>query len=293
MISVLNNDKIKVSISSLGAEMQSIQANDIDYLWNGNPDYWKGHSPNLFPFVGALRNGRATSDNGPITAPKHGFVRGSELELVSSDDTHAVYKLQSNPQTLAVYPFNFEFYVKYELIENSVKVTYEIRNIGNVDMPFCVGGHPGFHVPLTEEEGDCFENYVIEMEKTETLDCPQVDMQQCLINDKVRNRVFTHSNRLRLNHVMFRGDALIFDQLQSRIIRLYCPQTGHGVNMNFETFPFVAVWTPVEDSPFVCLEPWTGMATRVSEDDRFENKIGCEILPPGEKSIYTFTLTVY
>lgn len=293
MISTISNDKIKVSVSSLGAELQAISANDIEYLWDGNPDYWKGHAPNLFPIVGSLRNGQAMSNNGLVTTPKHGFVRNSELELISSDDTHLVYKLGYNDDTLAVYPYKFEFYVKYEVIDNTVKVTYEIKNTGEIDMPFCVGGHPGFHVPLTDDEDDYFENYVIEMEKQETLDCPQVDMQTCLINDEIRNRVLTKSNRIRLNHVMFRGDALIFDRLQSRVIRLYCPQTGHGVNMNFETFPFVAVWTPVEDSPFICLEPWTGMGTRVSEDDKFENKIGCEILPAGEKSIYTFSLTVY
>lgn len=293
MLTTLKNDIASVTISSLGAEMQSICVNNIDYLWNGNPDYWKGHAPNLFPIVGALRNGKAMSDNGPVTTSKHGFVRTNELEIVSCDDTKVVYLLKSNEDTISVYPYKFEFYVKYELIDNSIKITYEIINNSDVNMPFCVGGHPGFHVPLTDDPDDVFENYVIEFEKVETLDCPQVDLQQSLINDKVRNRVLTKSNRLRLNHVMFRGDALIFDRLQSRIIRLYCPQTGHGVNMNFETFPFVAVWTPIEDSPFICLEPWTGMGTRISEDDKFENKIGCEILPPNEKSIYTFSLTLY
>ena len=293
MLTTLNNDKTIVTISSLGAEIQSIEAKGIQYLWDGNPQYWKGHAPNLFPIVGALREGKAESANGPVLTPKHGFVRNSELDLVSADDDHAIYCLKSTPETLAVYPYEFELYIKYELNNYSLKVSYEVVNTGEINMPFCIGGHPGFHVPLTDADDDVFENYVLEFEKAETLSCPLVDMQTCMINEKIRNRILTNSKRIRLNHILFRGDAMIFDDLESRIIRLYCPQTGHGVDMDFETFPFVAVWSPVEDSPFVCLEPWTGMGTRMGEDDTFENKIGIEILPAGEKSHYTFTLTVY
>ncbi len=92
---------------------------------------------------------------------------------------------------------------------------------------------------------------------------------------------------------MFRGDALIFDELESRVVKLYSAKTGRGVSMDFHSFPFVAVWTPVADSPFMCLEPWTGMCTRISEDDVFEHKIGITKLPAGETATFSYTLTVF
>ncbi len=291
MLTTLKNETTTVTISSLGAEMQSFVSGGIDYLWNGDPAYWSGRAPHLFPIVGGLRNGKATSDGGDITCQKHGFVRKSELTLVEATDESATYALYANDDTRAVYPYDFAFFVKYQLAGTTLNITYEVHNVGDKPLPFCIGGHPGFRVPLTAE--DCFEDYCIELEQKETLDCPQVDMSAALINDRIRNRVLTDNNKLTLNHVMFRGDALIFDRLQSRIIRLYSQKTGHGVDMNFESFPFVAVWTPVEDSPFVCLEPWNGMATCVTEDDVFEHKIGAEVLPTGEKSVYHFSLSVY
>jgi len=292
MITTLTNGTLTVTVSSKGAEMQSLTANGIDYLWNGDPAYWSGRSPVLFPIVGGLRGGRATSAAGEVTTPKHGFVRQSELTLVESDDTHAVYRLDASDETHAVYPYDFSLRVRFELTgEQTVRVTYEVENTGDTVMPFCIGGHPGFRVPLTGD--DCFEDYVLEFEKAETLDCPQVDQVQVLIENRVRNRVLTENDTLPLNHVMFRGDALIFDQLESRVIRLKSGKTGHGVEMDFHSFPFVAVWTTTADSPFVCLEPWTGMCTRVTEDDVFEHKIGMKELPAGETATYSYTLTVF
>ena len=291
MITTLKNEALTVTVSSKGAEMQSLTANGIDYLWNGNPDYWTGRSPILFPVVGGLRNGRAMAAAGEVTVPKHGFVRQSELDLIEADDTHAVYRLCASDATRAVYPYEFALLVRFALEGELVRVTYEVENTGDTVMPFCIGGHPGFHVPLTDD--DCFENYVLEFEKAETLDCPQVDLQQVLIEDRIRNRVLTENDRLPINHVMFRGDALIFDRLESRVIRLKSDKTGHGVEMDFHSFPFVAVWTPVEDSPFVCLEPWTGMCTCISEDDVFEHKIGMTELPAGQTATFCYTLRVF
>lgn len=291
MITTLKNDRLTVTVSSKGAEMQTLTANGIEYLWNGDPAYWSGRSPILFPIVGGLRNGRAVSAAGEITAPKHGFVRGSELTLTEADDTHVVYRLDASDATRAVYPYDFSLRVRYELDEGAVRAIFEVENTGDTVLPFCIGGHPGFRVPLTED--DCFENYVLEFEKAETLDCPQVDLVQVLIEDRVRNRVLTENNRLPLNHVMFRGDALIFDRLESRKVKLYSAKTGRGVEMDFHSFPFVAVWTTVEDSPFVCLEPWTGMCTRISEDDVFEHKIGMTELPAGQTATFSYTLTVF
>ena len=93
--------------------------------------------------------------------------------------------------------------------------------------------------------------------------------------------------------VLFRGDALIFDDLRSRSVSMRSVKSGRGVRLDFPDMPYLAIWTPVVDSPFVCLEPWTGMGTRVSEDDRFEHKLGAKILKPGEEQSLAFTITVF
>ena len=158
-------------------------------------------------------------------------------------------------------------------------------------MPFVIGGHPAFAVPLTEVE--TFEDYRIAFPQPETLACSLVDSATGLILGGSRNQFLREKTGFTLNHVLFRGDALIFDTLQSRSVRLYSTVNGHGVKLDFEGMDILAVWSPMEDAPFVCLEPWTGSATLAEEDDVFEHKRGVTRLGPGESREFTYTITVY
>ena len=292
MLIKLQNGELSVTVDSRGAELQSLDAADgTRYLWDGDARYWSGRSPTLFPIVGALRDGRADSAVGEIRLPKHGLARTAEWQLESADERAAVFSLRPDTGMRSGYPFNFALSVRYSLEGDALTVTYRVKNEGERPMPFFLGGHPAFRVPLSE--GEQFEDYIVEFDQPETADCPQVDMAKGLILDSVRNRFMTGTASFHLNHVLFRGDALIFDRLRSRSARLFSRRSGRGVRMDFADFPYFAVWTPVTDSPFVCLEPWTGMATLDTEDDVFEHKRGVRILVPGEEAAYSYTLTVF
>ncbi|HAI85074.1 MAG TPA: aldose epimerase, partial [Chitinophagaceae bacterium] len=60
MLLTIENNIITVAISTLGAELQSIYRKDIplEYLWQGNPQFWGKRSPVLFPIVGGLKEGK-------------------------------------------------------------------------------------------------------------------------------------------------------------------------------------------------------------------------------------------
>ena len=49
----LKNGELTVEIASLGAEMKSLKDNrtGLEYLWEGDPAFWKRASPVLFPLV--------------------------------------------------------------------------------------------------------------------------------------------------------------------------------------------------------------------------------------------------
>ena len=51
----ISNDQLTVAIHEKGAELQSIQLNGMEYLWQADPKYWGKHSPVLFPIVGELK----------------------------------------------------------------------------------------------------------------------------------------------------------------------------------------------------------------------------------------------
>ena len=54
----LKNGELTVEIASLGAEMKSLKDNrtGLEYLWEGDPAFWKRTSPVLFPLVGNYRD---------------------------------------------------------------------------------------------------------------------------------------------------------------------------------------------------------------------------------------------
>lgn len=292
MLTTLKNDKLTVTVESCGAELQSIVSVDgISYLWDGHAPYWNRRSPVLFPIIGALRNNFATSAQGDIRLPKHGFCRSAAFETIEVTDISVTYRYTDNADTLAVYPYPFEFCVTHELVDDAVKTTYTVKNTGEHDLPFCVGGHPAFHVPLIT--GEAYTDYVVEFEKPETADCPLIDMNTCLIADATYNRLLTNEKSFRLNHVLFRGDALVFENLESQSVKLYSQKSGHGIEMDISEFPVFAVWTMVDDQPFVCFEPWQGGATRDSEDDVFEHKNHVVIAAPGEVKSFSFSVRVF
>ena len=291
MLTTIKNTTITVTASTHGAELQSIEsAEGISYLWNGDPAHWSGRAPLLFPFVGALRGDCAACGAGEVRLPKHGFARKKEWTLEEAGEDFAVYRLESDDATRAGYPYDFALRARYTLGDHSVTTAFLVKNTGERVMPYSIGGHPAFHVPLAA--GENFEDYYLEFEQPETADCPRIDLEQCLLIDTSRNRVMTETRTLSLNHVMFRGDALVFDRLKSRRVRLLSRKSGRGVQMDFPGMDFFAVWSPAADAPFVALEPWTGTGTQVSEDDVFEHKQGIRRLEPGQEDTVAFTVTV-
>ena len=55
----ISNGQIAIQIDSMGAELKSFKRMDTgtEYMWEGDPAYWKRTSPILFPIVGSLHNG--------------------------------------------------------------------------------------------------------------------------------------------------------------------------------------------------------------------------------------------
>ena len=292
MRSTIHNDFLMVEADTHGGELQSIVSSQgISYLWCGDKQYWGYHAPTLFPIIGRLREDRAVSSAGEVHLPKHGLVRRAELTLAGQGEHFLQYCFCSTPETRKGFPYDFQLDIRYELNEKTVKTIYTVRNTGEGTLPFIIGGHPAFSIPLTE--GECFEDYRIEFPQAETLSCSLVDWGTGLILSGRRNQFLQNEKGFQLNHVLFRGDALIFDTLRSRSVDLFSSKTGHGVHMNFNGMDILAIWSPLEDAPFVCLEPWTGSATLAEEDDVFEHKRGITLLAPGEEKQLSFSITVY
>lgn len=276
-------------IDTTGAQLVSLR--DVlgtEYLWQGDPRYWAEQSPILFPIVGRLRGGKTVIGGREYSMGCHGFAKSQEFRPVMQTANSVILSLSANEQTKQQYPFDFSLMVSYKMEDNSLVVSMEVMNLGETPMPFAIGGHPGFRIPIDPE--DSFENYSIEFDEMETASCPEVTPDG-LINFTKLSPVLQGQNRIPLRHELFVPDALVFAGLKSHRVRLVSRLTGRGIEVDFEGFPYLGIWS-TGDAPFVALEPWTGCADCEGEEGTFEEKRGMTILPPLESRKYTYRITI-
>ncbi|MEG0693919.1 MAG: hypothetical protein RR444_12665, partial [Oscillospiraceae bacterium] len=136
-----------------------------------------------------------------------------------------------------------------------------------------------------------FEDFCLEFNKNEDSTCPVYDSQKLHID--VNNRVdYTNGgNKIQIKYSNFDHDAIIFDTINSDSVKLQSVKTGRGLQFDFVGFDSIAFWTPTKkEAPFICLEPWNGMAVRSNEDDNYENKYGVKHLGANEQHHYKITV---
>lgn len=291
MRTTIQNQTASAEIESLGAQLMSLKnAEGTEYLWQGDPAFWGGRAPVLFPTVGTVRGGKTVINGQVYELKRHGFARNLEHMILESGPDFVTYSLKDSEETMQLYPFAFELRVTYRLVENGLATEFAVYNRGGEDMPFGIGGHPGYRCPLMP--GERFEDYSVIFEKEETALCPTIDVQTGLIDFNDRREVLRNEKEIPLRHDLFTNDALVFDALQSHRVKVVSRLTGHGVEMDFTGYPMLGVWSALGEAPFVAFEPWAGCATAKDEDDIFTHKRHLNVLKPGENKTFTFTVTL-
>lgn len=301
-IRTIANDRLTVEIETLGAQPKSIRdAAGHEYLWQGDPTYWKGRATNLFPFVGRMKGQRYTLFGQTYEMGCHGFARGMEFSVCEESGDEVVFLLCDNEETRAQYPYRFAFRIRYRLMENRLEITYQVENGDDKKMYFAVGGHPGFFVPM--EQGLSFEDYVLEFAgeataengKTERLDpsaVERVHMSERALPDGFVPFALEGGRRLPLRHDLFNEDAVVLKNMTRRVA-LYSPKGKRRITVDFPQMPYVGFWHANRtDAPYVCIEPWSTLPGWDETDEDFEKQADMLHLNPGETYRNTWGITV-
>ncbi len=285
MLIEIKNDKYAAVISSLGAELQSFRKNSgPEYIWEGKAEFWSGRSPVLFPIIGNLRNDTISIGGKTYTIPKHGLARRREFSVLECTEDTATFELAADEETLTHYPFLFSLRISYRFTAEGLRLDYQVINRGEQTMLYCFGTHPAFRCPLFE--GERFEDYRISFNREETAKSLVFDSSKMEFNPENQVDVLENSG-FDLEYSLFDRDALVFDPICSDAVRLTHREKGHGVELRFADFAAIGIWTPDhKKAPFVCLEPWNGMAVRSNEGDDFENKHLAKQLAPHNTASY-------
>ncbi|WP_409416909.1 aldose 1-epimerase family protein [Flavobacterium sp. PS2] len=282
MTTIISNSKLTASIKHAGAELFSLKNNDNkEFIWEGNPDFWGKHSPVLFPIVGTLKNNTYTVNDISYHLPRHGFARDMEFNLVSKTDESAIFSIQSNAESLKVYPLEFELQIIYTLIDSQLDIQYKIFNKNDSKMPFSIGAHPAIALPRN------FENYALEFEKKEPL------KYSLLENDLISNKtkqLETKENQIELNYQLFENDALVFKSLESNSLTILENNKPY-IKVDFADFPSLGIWTK-ENAPFICIEPWFGYSDTPDNTGNLFEKEGIVTLDANQTFNSKFSIEI-
>ena len=266
----IQNTKLKATFKELGAELTSLinLENGKEIMWEGNPDFWGGQSPVLFPTVGALKNEQYIFEGKTYELPRHGFARRRVFDIKNSSENEVIFELKSDEESLKIYPFEFSLEIKYTLVENKLTVSYQVKNLSEKEMYFSLGAHPGFAIDT--KNGLSYNDYEIVFSDDEKLEIhPLIDN---LISNETQT-IELENKTLHLSYETFAKDALVMTTMKSRELILRNHKNTDKVIFTFSNFPYFGIWA-AKNADFVCLEPWQGIADLENHNQELTEKFG-------------------
>lgn len=258
MIEISSQD-IVVKIEEKGAQVVSVYDKNIDleYLWQRDASIWSSSSPVVFPVIGKLNNLEYRHHGQVYTMKSNGIIRYEEIPVLSKGDNFVEFLYVNNEKTKENYPFECRFKIRYEITGKVLNVIATIYNDDKETMYYNYAGHPGFNVPMFENE-TC-NDYYVEFEKEETTDIYQVCETGQLIEETTQ--FFHNEKRFFIRKNLFQKEALAFKHPESKSVSIKSLNHEHGVKVTFDGFDNLGIWSPyVKDKElkFICIEPWVG-----------------------------------
>ena len=284
MLFRIENERLDVTISDTGAELQSIKLDGEERLWQADPAIWGRHAPVLFPFIARLRDGYYELDGQRIDIPTHGFCRSRPFQGSQLSATQASFATEDDDETRACYPFEFALKVDYRLEGTALVKTHRITNLGNALMPFEIGGHEayatdrfqgGWHVQFDDIES--IESYG--MDESGTLFLPKWHL------DLPGGRLTKTPEELGIDTIMVEGVP------NSRVV-LAENDGPRSVTVTFPDFPYLGIWTMAGkgDTGYLCVEPWSTLPDGHFMPRDVFGKTGIRIAEPGETTTLSYRM---
>lgn len=285
----LQNGGTSALILDKGAELHSLKIGGRELMWQADPAYWSKTSPLLFPMIGNLRGGKTLINGTEYAITKHGFARDNVFKSEQISENEAEFSFSANDETKKSFPFDFELKLKYKLNADSLEMLYTVFNNGSEVMPYCIGGHPAFNCPF--EEGTEFTDYNLVFEQSETVNSPVMNLITRMWGDSDRIGRLDNSKEFHLAYPLFDNDCVYFDTIRSKSVSLVSEKSGKGVNVSWEGFETLGVWTPDhKNAPFVCIEPWCGCDDYDTDSGVFMEKRGIQTVSQGNMKQYRIVI---
>ena len=281
---------ISAAVSSQGAELISLRDGaGEELLWQAGPE-WPRHAPVLFPIVGRLSGDVLRHDGREYPLGQHGFARDKAFTWTEQSTDRAALRLTDDAETHQSFPFPFILDLFYAASGHGLSVTTRVTNPGKRPLPCGVGAHPGFRWPLAD--GLAKSDHVI------TFETQEHGQLRSVVGGLLGAPVPLpfDGRRLALSETLFQRDAMVMPDVASRSLT-YSGHDADGrtvraLTVAWDGYKDLGLWSKPTTAPFLCIEPWYGMASSVDWDGEFLDKPGILVLAPGESRDFTWSVTI-
>lgn len=290
MNTTLSNKYLSVEFSSLGGEITSIKdTNGKEYLWQGDPAFWSGRAPILFPNVGRLTDGKYTLDGNTYEMKNHGFWRNFNIDVYETSDDSITFLLKANDETKKIYPRDFTAKLTYLLKDSTISINFNVVNTDSKPMYFAYGGHPGFFLPI--EDNLKFEDYQLVFSQP----CKPTHMGVSSSGFVDGNDVafpLKDNISLDMHHSLFDNDSIALKNVAPQVT-LKSAKGGASITVDYPDMEYLVIWhPPLTEAPFLCIEPWTSLPARKNLIEKFEDKEDLVTLEPNKEWNNNWSITI-
>jgi galactose mutarotase-like enzyme len=283
----IGSSALGADIALLGAELQRLtDGEERDLLWDGDPAYWSGRAPILFPIVGTLRDDHFRHDGKDYSLPRHGFARRHSFTVVDHRADQVVMRLESDDATRKLWPFAFTLNMRFAIEGSRIGLSAEVINHSDQPMPTSFGFHPALRWPLPG--GGPKTDHVILFDRDEPAPVRRLDSHGLI--DPEPRRTPIDGKRLALSDDLFVEDALILDRIASRRLT-YGASTGPRLSVDFAGLPELGLWSK-PGAGFLCIEPWHGFADPAGFEGDITTKPGVKMIAPGEGHVFGMGIAI-
>jgi galactose mutarotase-like enzyme len=263
-----------------GAELVRLRFRGQEQLWHGDPAWWDMRAPILFPVIGRSPGAAIKLAGKTFGMTPHGFARDRVFAIARHEAAQASFEQTDDVHTRAMYPFGFCLRIEAQALARGLEMAATIENRNATNMPFCFGYHPGFPWPQAIERR---KRYVCIFERDETAPIRRADLTTGLLARETFASPVA-GRTLALDDTLFERGALHFETVASRKVWFGVPGEA-GLEVRFPDSPQLGIWTR-PGAPFLCIEPWQGLAEVESSDGELERRPGVRVLAPGEAARY-------
>ena len=301
------NEIQQIIVSNHGAELQSLVANNHEYLWQGDPMFWGRRAPILFPIVGKLADDTLRIDGKSYQMKQHGFARDAEfvpLQLNASFNLFDGFRLLPSEGPIFMqmfddgpfenYPYEFQLKVRYAIFGNTLETNWEVKNTGDKTMYFQIGAHPAFVLPDYNPSNTMhgyFRCYNSQGQIVMPITFSHLEDGLRVLQEPVE--VENTKGLIPITNNLFANDAILLDGSNVSSIGLLDTKGNEVLRVSCPQAQVFGLWAPNKpECPFVCVEPWCGIADRQGFSGDISERDCIQKLEPEDIFNFDYSITI-